>query len=184
MQRGLSGPVEVQEQINHNIGFAYPDCSNATQPFLYTFNDRKNIWNNRLNDRGNSEELFAVQYQLGASSTLFSNPPREFLGSDRSQIDYPTTYQKLKELFIDTETFEAAQTALKEDEFVAISYTTYGEGRARKQRVVYVVNEGDDSSNSCSVYEGEQSSWVLASSSEGDSAKDLCFDKIQAFTFY
>ena len=113
-------------------------AQNATQPFLYTFNDRKNIWNNRLNDRGNSEELFAVQYQLGASSTLFSNPPREFLGSDRSQIDYPTTYQKLKELFIDTETFEAAQTALKEDDFVAISYTTYGEGRARKQRVVYV----------------------------------------------
>ena len=182
---GCPDAVEVQEQINHNIGFEYPaDCSNATQPFLYTFNDRKNIWNNRLNDRGNSEELFAVQYQLGASSTLFSNPPREFLGSDRSQIDYPTTYQKLKELFIDTETFEAAQTALKEDEFVAISYTTYGEGRARKQRVVYVVNEGDDSSNSCSVYEGEQSSWVLASSSDGDSAKDLCFDKIQAFTFY
>ena len=106
---GCPDAVEVQEQINHNIGLnILQTASNATQPFLYTFNDRKNIWNNRLNDRGNSEELFAVQYQLGASSTLFSNPPREFL-SDRSQIDYPATYQKLKELFIDTETFQAAQ---------------------------------------------------------------------------
>ena len=76
---GCPDAVEVQEQINHNIGFEYPaDCSNL-QPFLYTFNDRKNIWNNRLNDRGNSEELFAVQYQLGASSTLFFQSSREFL---------------------------------------------------------------------------------------------------------
>ena len=53
-----------------------------------------NIWNNRLNDRGNSEELFAAQYQLGASSTLFPILPENFRRY-RSQIDYPT-YQKLK----------------------------------------------------------------------------------------
>lgn len=182
---GCPDLVEVQEQINHNIGFEYPaDCANATQPYLYTFNDRKNIWNNGLNDRGNSEELFAVQYQLGDSSALYSNPPRDFLGSDRSQIDYADTYQNLKDLFIDTDSFQAAQGALNSDEFIAISLTTFGEDRVRKERVVYVVNDGGDSTNSCSVYAGEQSGWVLASSSEGESAKESCFEKIQGFTFY
>lgn len=182
---GCPDLVEVQEQINHNIGFEYPtDCSNATQPYLHTWNDRKNIWNNRLNDRGNSEELYAVQYQLSESSALYSNPPRDFLGSDRAQIDYADTYQNLKDLFIDMESFQAAQGALNEDEFVAISFTTFGEDRVRKERVVYVVNSGDDSTNSCSVYAGEQSDWALASMSEGESAKELCFEKIQEFTFY
>jgi hypothetical protein len=125
-----------------------------------------------------------VQYQLSESSALYSNPPRDFLGSDRAQIDYADTYQNLKDLFIDMESFQAAQGALNEDEFVAISFTTFGEDRVRKERVVYVVNSGDDSTNSCSVYAGEQSDWALASMSEGESAKELCFEKIQEFTFY
>ena len=182
---GCPDMVEVQEQITHNVGHEYPaTCTNPTQPYLYTFNDRKNIWNNRLNDQGNSEELFAVQYQLGDSSALYSNPPLAFLGSDRSQIDYPDTYQKLKDLFIDTETFQATQSALKDDEFAAISFTTFGEDRARKERVVYVVNSGDDSTNECIIYNGEESGWVMASTSTGDSAKTACFEKIQTFTFY
>lgn len=182
---GCPDLVEVQEQIMHNIGFAYPaDCANRTEPYLHAHNDRKNIWNNRVNDRGNSEELFAVQYRLGESSALYSNPPREFLGSDRSQIDYPATYQKLKDLFVDTETFQAAQAALKEDEFVAISYTTFGESRVRNERVVYLVRSGDDTTNDCTIYTGAESGWVRASTSVGEAAKELCFEKIQAFTFY
>lgn len=182
---GCPDIVEVQEQINHNIGHEYPaTCADTEQPYLNTVNDRKNLWNNRLNDRGNSEELFAVQYQLSDNSALYSSPPLTFLGSDRSQINYPDTYQKLKDLFIDTETFEATQSALKNDEFAAISFTTFGEDRARKERVVYVVNSGDDSTNECTIYNGEESEWVMTSRSTGDSAKTSCFEKIQTFTFY
>ena len=125
-----------------------------------------------------------MQYQLSDNSALYSSPPLTFLGSDRSQINYPDTYQKLKDLFIDTETFEATQSALKNDEFAAISFTTFGEDRARKERVVYVVNSGDDSTNECTIYNGEESEWVMTSTSTGDSAKTSCFEKIQTFTFY
>ena len=125
-----------------------------------------------------------MQYQLSDNSALYSSPPLTFLGSDRSQIHYPDTYQQLKDLFIDTETFEATQSALKNDEFAAISFTTFGEDRARKERVVYVVNSGDDSTNECIIYNGEESEWVMTSTSKGDSAKTSCFEKIQTFTFY
>ena len=182
---GCPDLVEIQEQINHNVGYTYPsDCNGSSSPYFYTFNDRKNIWHDGLNENGNSEELFAVQYSLADQSKLFSDPPLDFLGKDRSQVDYSATFSSLRNMFIDTESFQSAQTLLQEGEFIAISFTTFGEGRVRKERVVYVIQTGDDSTNECSVYSNGESSWEKSDSAIGDAAKELCFEKIRSFTFY
>ncbi len=182
---GCPDLVEVQEQINHNVGYAYPaDCTEPSNPYIYTFNDRKNIWHDGLNENGNSEELFAVQYSLADQSNLFSNPPLNFLGKDRSQVDYSATFLSLRDMFIDTESFQSAQALLRAGEFIAISFTTFGEGRARKERVVYVIQTGDDTTNECSVYSSGESSWERNNLAIGEAAKQLCFEKIRSFTFY
>ena len=182
---GCPDLVEIQEQINHNVGYTYPsDCNGSSSPYVYTFNDRKNIWHDCLNENGNSEELFGVQYSLADQSKLFSYPPLDFLGKDRSQVDYPATFSSLRDMFIDTENFQSAQALLQEGEFIAISFTTFGEGRVRKERVVYVIQTGDDSTNECSVYSSGESSWERSNSAIGDAAEQLCFEKIRSFTFY
>ena len=99
-------------------------------------------------------------------------------------MDYSATFSSLRNMFIDTENFQSAQSLLQEDEFIAISFTTFGEGRARKERVVYVIQTGDDSTNECSIYSDGESSWEKSDSAIGDAAKELCFEKIRSFTFY
>ena len=182
---GCPDLAEVQEQINHNIGYQYPsDCSTYETPFLFTYNDRKNIWHNRVNERGNSEEIFGVQYSLADQSNLFSDPPLVFLGNDRSKVDYSATFSSLRGMFIDTENFQSAQALLQDDEFIALSLTTYGESRVPRERVVYVIRTGDDTTNECSVSSGVESGWERSDFALGEAAKQLCFEKIRSFTFY
>ena len=105
---------------------------------------------------------------------------------DRSSVDYLDTYQRLKNLFVDLQTYKTSQELLKADEHFDISLTTYGEERIEKERVVYTVNSGGDSTNSCSVstIDLEGSRWVEVASASGQEAKDLCFEKFDEFTFY
>ena len=76
-EEGCPDKIDIQDQINHNIGYEYPElCTNSDNPYFYIFNDRKNSWNN-LNADDNIEEIYAVQKSYLEART--SNPPIEFL---------------------------------------------------------------------------------------------------------
>ena len=184
-EEGCPDQIEVQNQINHNIGHEYPAaCTSTDNPFFYTFNDRVHSWQNGTNEEGNAAEIYAVQYLFVDDSNLFSDPPIAFLGSDRSNLNYPGTHTKIKELFITMDSASTIQSSLLQDELAVISRTTFGENWAAKNRYEYFVRDGDGSDNRCAFYSWDSSGWVIDSETEGVGAFSACYDMINAFKFY
>ncbi len=177
--------IDIQDQINHNIGYEYPElCTNSDNPYFYIFNDRKNIWNNPNTD-GNIEEIYAVQKSYLEART--DNPPIEFLGGDRSNWNYPELYTDLKSQFTTMDTIDAMRSDLRSteygDEWGVLSRTIFGEGRSEKGRYEYEIRiDADD--DICRLMSWGESGWLIDEEVNGSNAYNLCYDYIDAFIFY
>ena len=189
-EEGCPDQIDIQEQINHNIGYEYPElCTSSDGPFFYIFNDRKNLWNN-LNADGNTEEIFAVQKRYVEART--SNPPIEFLGGDRSQWNYPELYTTLKSQFTTMDTINTMRSDLRSnrygDEWGVLSRTIFGENRAEKGRYEYEVRiNADDDICRLMSWDGSVGvvgGWVIDEETIGSNAYNACYNYIDAFIFY
>ena len=186
-EEGCPDQIGVQKQIVHNIGHEFPAvCTSHDNPFLYIFNSQKNNWNG-TNEEGITEDNYGVQYRLLEDSNVFSNPPLAFLGTDISNLNYPVTYSKIKELYITMDSASTIQSSLLNGEWVVISRTTYEENgnlTVGKNRYEYHVKYGDSSDNRCQFHSWDGSGWVTDSETEGIGAFSACYDLINAFKFY
>ena len=184
-EEGCPDQIAVQKQIVHNIGHEFPAvCTSHDNPFFYTFNSQKNRWNNGTNEEGITEDNYGVQYRFVEDSNLFSNLPLAFLGADRSNLNYPVAYSKIKELFVTMDSASTIQSSLSQDEWAVISRTTYDENEVGMNLYKYVVKAGDGSDNSCRFYSWDGSGWDVDSETEGTGAFSACYDVINAFIFY
>ncbi len=180
---GCPDQIDVQSEISHNIGVEYPAvCTSHDNPYFYTFISRKNTWKNGTNEEGNTEDSYGIQYRFVEDSNLFSDPPLDFLGADRSSLNYPVTYSKIKELFITMDSASTIQSSLLQDEWAVISRAIYGENRVRKNDYHYVFY--GDGRNVCKLKSWDGSEWVIDSETEGIGAFSACYDIINAFKFY
>ena len=68
--------------ISHNYGFqTWEGCTIFDNPYLYVFSEQ-------VNDKGASKEQYIVQYSLKPDSQIYKNPPTNFLGANKNNVDY------------------------------------------------------------------------------------------------
>ena len=173
--------ADYQLQINHNIGFSYPSqCDEIDNSYLYALIDEKNQWA-ETNAEGNSREIYNVQYSLKPDSQIYSDPPKEFLGSEREGVDYIETHEKISDLFVKMESLEAKVALLIEGEFLALSRTTFDAQGKEKSRYDYVVT---NSSEICKEQSWDSDAgWVIDKSTDGSEAYNACLSFISGFGF-
>ena len=184
-EEGCPDQIDIQDQINHNVGYEYPAlCTSSNNPYFYVFNDRKNLWNSPNAD-GNTEEIFAVQKSYLEART--SNPPIEFLGGNRNDWNYPELYTDLQSLFTTMDTINTLRTDIRStqygDEWAVLSRTIFGENWQKKARYEYEIriNASDDI---CRIMSSSESVWVIDEETQGSAAFNACYDYIDAFVFY
>ena len=124
---GCPSKAEYQVQINHNIGFSYPDrCDQINESFLYAFIEVKHSWG-QPNADGNSREILSVQYSLSLESDVYPSPPVDFLGGEVKEVDHQNVYEFIKSLFVEMDEAAIAVYALilKKNEFLNLARTTF-----------------------------------------------------------
>ena len=133
------------------------------------------------NTEGNSREIYNVQYSLKPDSQIYSNPPVEFLGSDRKGVDYVETHEKISDLFVKIENLDAKVALLIDGEFISLSRTTFDEQGEEKSRYDYVVT---NNSTICKEQSWNADNiWVVDKSTEGSEAYNACLSLISSFSF-
>jgi hypothetical protein len=178
---GCPDELELEKTIVHNIGFPYPsECTPLNSPFLYAFVTEKHNWAD-TNASGYGQEIFDVQYILNESSTIYSDPPLEFLGSDRSSIDYIETFNKISSLFVDMDSISNAEVNLTSGEFLAISRTLFDNNDIETARYDYVL---DPERQVCRESSWGGTGFVVDNETEGVQAFSACYELIQGFTFF
>jgi len=179
---GCPSKAEYQVQINHNLGFSYPDrCDQINESFLYAFIDEKHQWA-QPNSDGNSREILSVQYSLNLNSEVYPSPPVDFLGDQVKEIDHQNVYEFIKTLFVEMDETAIAVYALllKENEFLNLARTTFDGGGSEKERFDYMVT---DSATSCreQTWNSEEG-WSVKALTEGAAAFAACAEFISDFS--
>ena len=179
---GCPSKAEYQVQINHNLGFSYPDrCDQINESFLYAFIDEKHQWA-QPNSDGNSREILSVQYSLNLNSEVYPSLPVDFLGDQVKEIDHQNVYEFIKTLFVQMDETAIAVYALllKENEFLNLARTTFDGGGSEKERFDYIVT---DSATSCreQTWNSEEG-WSVKALTEGAAAFAACAEFIGDFS--
>ena len=179
---GCPSKAEYQVQINHNLGFSYPDrCDQINESFLYAFIDEKHQWA-QPNSDGNSREILSVQYSLNLNSEVYPSPPVDFLGDQVKEIDHQNVYEFIKTLFVEMDETAIAVYALllKENEFLNLARTTFDGSGSEKERFDYIVT---DSATSCreQTWNSEEG-WSVKALTEGAAAFAACAEFISDFS--
>ena len=179
---GCPSKAEYQVQINHNIGFSYPDrCDQINESFLYAFIEVKHSWV-QPNADGNSREILSVQYSLSLESDVYPSPPVDFLGGEVKEVDHQNVYEFIKSLFVEMDETAIAVYAslLKENEFLNLARTTFDESGSEKARFDYIVS-GDASSCREQTWDSEEG-WRVEQLTEGATAFAACAEFIKGFS--
>jgi len=178
---GCPDELELEKTIVHAIGFPYPsECTPLNSPFLYAFVTETHNWAD-TNASGYGQEIFDVQYILNESSTIYPDPPLEFLGSDRSSIDYIETFNKISSLFVDMDSISNAEVNLTNGEWIAISRTLFDNNDTHTARYDYVVQTDGQV---CRESSWGGTGFVVDNETEGVQAFSACYELIQGFTFF
>ena len=176
---------DYQLQINHNIGFSYPSqCDQIDDSYLYALIDQKHQWSGQNLDR-NSREIYSIQYSLKANSSIYGDPPVEFLGSKLQASDYIAAYEAIGNLFIKMENLDSSTPLLVSqlvvDEFVVLARTTFDSAGEEKERYEYLVTA---KSTQCKKQSWSSSAeWSVDTLTEGADAYPACLAFIDGFEF-
>ena len=175
-----------EQKLTHNYGFeAWEGCTIFDNPYLYVFTEQQNVFET-------TKDHFGLQYYFKPGSNIYPNPPIDFMGASKNNVDYVTAYNKMQSLLVDMDGAVALKSQLIEGEWISIELNKMNMVNGNEvnvKKMNYIVNSGSGN-DICRNYplvsetnEYDYSNY-LETQIEGDGAYAACYDHINSFNFY
>jgi hypothetical protein len=184
---GCPTSIRYEYEITHNNGFQALEGCVSDNPYVYAFTQLKT-------ETSDAEDRYGLQYNLKDGSQIYENPPANFLGASKGNVDYQNTFNKLEELLVSMDNINPISSKLIANEFISIfrnvEQKTDGETTSgnRYNLVITRDSEGVDLSYKCTVapWESGINSFNFDNQTEttGDNAFTTCYNHLIPFNFY
>ena len=183
---GCPTSIRYEYEITHNKGFqALEGCDVSDNPYVYAFTQLKTETND-------GEDHYGLQYSLKDGSQIYNNPPTNFLGAGKANVDYLNAFNKLEELLVSLDDIDPISTKLITNEFISIfrnlTQKTDGETTSgnRYNLVISRNSDGGDLSYKCTVAPWDSGinyfNFDNQTETTGDNAFTTCYNDLITFT--
>ena len=175
-----------EQKLTHNYGFeAWEGCTIFDNPYLYVFTEQQNIFES-------TKDHFGLQYLLKPNSNIYPNPPIDFMGASKNNVNHEASYNKMQSLLVDMDGLVALRNQLIEGEWISIELNKMNivngeEVNVKKMSYGLAKSVEDDH---CWTYpinpqtnEYDYSNY-RDTEVRGAGAYAACYDHINSFNFY
>ena len=178
--------IKFEYEITHNLGFNVSEkCTNSDNPYVYVFSQR-------INKEITSVDRYGIQFSLKPGNQIYSNPPVNFLGANKNNLNYKNTFNLIEGLLVTMGNIDPLVEKLSAGEFISVFRQTESKENSKSidgTRYTYVVNKGSDGlTYSCNEYEWNNSSNSInldnPTETQGVNAYSTCYNKINSFNFF
>jgi len=184
---GCPSSINFEYEITHNKGFeALEGCDVTDNPYVYLFTQR-------INKSTDVEDRYGFQYSLVNDTEIYNSPPTNFLGVDKTNVDYQNAFNKLEELFVPMNSINSVQSKLKPNEFISvfrnIEQKTDGETTSGNRYNLIITTDGSTLEYSCKIYPYSTSSQRFdtdnpTSESSGNTGYTNCYNELISWNFH
>ena len=184
---GCPTSIRYEYEISHNKGFQAPeDCDEGDSPYVYAFAALKH-------DVGSVDEYddhYGFQYSLKDGSQIYNNPPTNFLGAGKDNVDYLNTFNKLEELLVSLDDIGPISAKMIENEVISIYRIVYqrtGKEITSGNRYTLTINrDSDELEYTCRVAQYDSDINYFNDDTEtetkGENAFTTCYNHLITFT--
>ena len=142
--------IKYEYEIVHNKGFqALDDCDVTDGPYVYLFTQR-------INQSTDVEDRYGFQYSLKDQSEIYNAPPTNFLGANKTNVNYQNAFNKLEELFVPMSSIGSVENKLKNNEFISVyrnlEQKTDGETTSGNRYNLIISSDGSALDYNCKIY--------------------------------
>ena len=147
---GCPTSIKFEYEITHNRGFqALDGCDVTDNPYVYLFTQR-------INKSSDVEDRYGFQYSLKDENEIYNAPPTNFLGANKTNVNYQNAFNKLEELFVPMSSISSVENKLKINEFISVyrnlEQKTDGETTSGNRYNLIISTDGSTLDYNCKIY--------------------------------
>ncbi|SVA89093.1 uncharacterized protein METZ01_LOCUS141947, partial [marine metagenome] len=176
-----------KSEITHNYGFQYwDDCTITDNPSLYFFTSQTNSYTD-------TKDRYSIQYSFKPNSAIYSDPPVNFLGAAKDNLDYQTIYNKMQEIFVSMDNIGAIASQMIVNESISMELNRMNMVDGEEVNVAklnyIVIKSGDGTlSEQCKEYpldsNTNQYDYSNPIETQDTNAFSTCYNHINLFNFH